>query len=254
MEQIKREKFDDSIPLSVDYHLNSLEKKKDVAKIPNVVKVGNLEVQVIENLPKNFNGENFSNVSKDLQEAMKMTYNAYLIEKKYKPEKMISEAQQDTKMMWNEYDSHHNTTQLIGRMNGEIVARFRFSDNYCPLSEHFNLNRFQTKGIVREISRCIIKPEYRKSEVFKDLVAYQIEIAKDLGRLFWTGLEDSTPIYNKLGAKTIAHYWYDDFPNHPGMATFQMWDLEEIHKKLESHQAPPLLQKISKIPKEVVLN
>jgi hypothetical protein len=131
-------------------------------------------------------------------------------------------------MLWNTYDSIPNTTQIVGIKENEVVCRFRLSDNVYPLGEIFNLQKYDVGLPIRESSRFIIREDNRGMRTFKYLAAYEYHVSKDLEQIFWTGLHDSTPIYEKAGAQTLAHYQYTDFPNHPGLATLQRWDLKNL--------------------------
>ena len=221
--------------------------------IPKISKIGNLEFLVVNRLPDDFNGRNFNNISEELIQALQLTYKVYVTEKEYIPKKNIPKEQFDNKMLWNRFDFLETTHQIVGVVNGEVVSRFRLSDRECPLNKNFNFTPYSDKPI-RESSRFIILPEHRGTTTFKNLAAYQYHVSKDLGQVFWTGLEDTTPLYERAGADTLGFYTYTDFPGHKKKASIQRWDLDNLHLKHETNEkaSQNFINKIMSTPIEIL--
>lgn len=197
---------------------NSLNYSKSFLNgIPSSVQYNDLELRVLSNGDENL-----------LFEALKLTFDVYVVEKEYVKYNTLNNFQKEKKIYYDEYDFLPSTTHIVGLKNGKVVSRARLIDGKTPMTKYFsNLNK-KYKTPVRELSKLITAPKERKAlNILINMCNYIYNISKEIGEFYCTSFPDGAKMYKGMGAEEIGTYYNPEYPHDPESHVFR-WDAEDL--------------------------
>ena len=230
-----------------------------IAPIPEITRIGNLELHLLENLPEDFNGEDTTYIDPRLIEAFKMTYDSYLNERGYLKQEHLSPQANELGILWDKFDSNPKTKQIVGIKDGQVVSRIRITDEECPAGEYVDLAKLSS-GPYRESSRFIIHPNHRGVNTFKNMVAFQYHMSKDLGQVFWTSFDATLDLYFKGDKsdtlKTLTTFKMGSFAAYDSLASLQRWNIKRTQEYQQSspEKLTKFIQRSISTPIEILRN
>jgi GNAT superfamily N-acetyltransferase len=129
----------------------------------------------------------------------------------------LTEEQITNKILDDKYDYNIDTTyQVYARdiRNGKIVGRGRMLDGDCPIIRNPILARYITSNKVREISRVVIDPDYRKTGLMAYIFGRLVKASVNTtGEVYFTSFDDGRTIYEGIGAEYLTEFTNTEFVN-----------------------------------------